>query len=90
MDADSIELAKLAVVSAYGAQQYPLVLRHFRLAVQDSINRSLMYEICAKSLQQLGDSIAYISTLQEGFDLYPLNDYFYATLVSHYNSINEL
>ncbi len=89
MDADSIELAKLAVVSAYGAQQYPLVLRHFRLAVQDSINRSLMYEICAKSLQQLGDSIAYISTLQEGFDLYSLNDYFYATLVSHYNSINE-
>lgn len=89
MDADSIELAKLAVVSAYGAKQYPLVLRHFRLAVQDSINRSLMYEICAKSHQQLGDSIAYVNTLQEGFDLYPLNDYFYATLVSHYNSVNE-
>ena len=89
MDADSIELAKLAVVSAYGAKQYPLVLRHFRLAVQDSINRPLMYEICANSYQQLGDSIAYVNTLQEGFDLYPLNDFFYATLVSHYNSINE-
>ena len=89
IDADSVELAKLAVISAYGAKQYPLVMRHFDMAIQDSINRALMYEICAKSHQELGDSTHYITTLRKGLELYPLNDFFYATLVSHYNSINE-
>ena len=89
LDADSVEIGRLAVIAAYTAKRYDKVLDIVPLATQDTVQRALMLELAAKSSQQLGYELRYLQTLQQGFEQYPLHEYFYTTLLSHYNSVPD-
>ena len=89
LDADSVEIARLTMISAFSAQRYDKVLEYEQLATQDTVQRALLLELTAKSCQQLGYELRYLQTLQQGFEQYPLNEYFYSTLLSHYNNVPD-
>ncbi len=86
LDADSIEIARLAMISAFSAQKYDKVLKFQPLATQDTVQRALLLELAAKSCRQLGSELRYVQMLQQGFEQYPLHEYFYTTLLSYYNN----
>lgn len=89
LDADSVEMARLTVVAAYSMKQYEKVLRYEPITAADTVQRALMMELAAKSSQQLGYELRYMQTLQKGFELYPLNEYFYTSLLACYNGIPD-
>lgn len=89
LDVDSVEMARLAVVAAFSNQQYAKVLRYEPITAVDTTQRALMLELKAKSFQQLGNEQNYLQTLQMGFMHYPLYDYFYTSLLSHYNAVPD-
>lgn len=86
LDADSVEIARLAVMAAFSAQKYNKVLQYQPLATRDTVQRALLLELTSKSCRQLGYELRYVQTLQKGFEEYPLYEYFYTTLLSHYNN----
>lgn len=89
IDADSVEISRLAVLSAYSAQNYPGVVRHLTLALTDTTNHQRLMEAGAKSYELTGDTTRYMETLLQAFDLYPQNEYFYATLINIYSKDND-
>lgn len=86
LDVDSVEIARLTMISAFSAQRYDKVLQYEPIAMQDTVQRALLLELTAKSCQQLGYELRYLQTIQQGFEQYPLHEYFYTTLLSHYNN----
>ena len=89
LDVDSVEMARLAVVAAFSAQQYARVLHYESIAAADTTQRALMLELKAKACQQLGDTQGFLQTIQTGFEQYPLYEYFYTSLLSHYNAVPD-
>ena len=89
LDVDSAEMARLAVVSAFSSERYEDVLKYERMARTDTIQQALMMELAAKSSLKLGYELRYLRTLEEGFERYPLNEYFHTTLLAHYNSVPD-
>ena len=85
LDVDSVEMAQAAVISAYGAAQYQNAVKYLHIAVLDTANRSLMYELGAKSYEQLQQNLDYVSLLKQGLTEYPRTEYFYASLIQYYN-----
>ncbi len=89
LDADSLEMARLAVVAAYGANQPANVLQHVATALRDTTNRQLIYELQAKAYEQLGDSMQYLSTLHKAQQEFPLGQFFYSSLITYYNAHSD-
>lgn len=88
-DTDSVEIAQVAVFSAYGNNNYYGVVKYLHLALLDTANAVTMHEIGVKSYEQLKDSVAYESHLLTAFKAYPTRDYFYGRLVQLYNDRNR-
>ena len=89
LDADSVEIARLAMMAAFSGQKYDKVLQYQPLATRDTVQRAFMLELAAKSCRQLGYELRYVQMLQQGFEQYPLYEYFYTTLLSYYNNEPE-
>ncbi len=85
LDVDSVEIAQAAVISAYGASQYQNAVKYLHIAVLDTANRSLIYELGAKSYEQLQQNLDYVRLLKQGLAEYPRTEYFYASLIQYYN-----
>ena len=90
VDVDSVEIARLSVIAAYGANKPSEALKYVPVALRDtSDSRASIYEIAAKSLLQLGDTAQYVACLHQGLNEYPLNELFYASLITYYNERTE-
>lgn len=87
-DSDSVEISQIAVLSAYGNNDYKGALKYLHTALLDTTNAETMHEIGIKSLEQIKDSVAYEAHLLTAFDSYPKNDYFYGRLLQFYNDKN--
>lgn len=88
-DADSLEVAQLASISAFSAKRYTDALTHISTALLDTANRSFMLELAAKSYQALNRKEAYMETLKQGFAAYPAYDYFYSSLLASYDEAHD-
>lgn len=88
-----IETTRLAafysVLAASQYEDYKAALKHIDLAVQDSANQVNAYQLKAQAQSQLGDTIAWLSTLKECSEKFPSNPYFYQNLIQYYNSNNK-
>lgn len=85
LDVDSVEIAQAAVISAYGASQYTHAVKYLDMALMDTTNRALMYELGAKSYEQMQQNLNYVQVLKQGLAEYPRTEYFYASLIQYYN-----
>lgn len=85
LDADSVQIATLAALSANAAKNYPAVVRYAPLARRDTTKRAALLEIEAKAYAQLGDTARYIAALDSGITSYPRVSFFYSTLIRHCN-----
>ena len=82
---DLVEVSVLATLSAYASNNYPGVMTYLTESLQDSTLRPQLLEIGVKTCAALTDTTRMVQLLEQGFQEYPDVDYFYATLVKHYN-----
>jgi len=83
------EAAYWATYSAYRLGDPVRTLRYRCLAQRDTtrLERTLLYH--AEAWRQLKDDSSYVATLGEGFERYPLSNYFYPRLIDWYNKGNQ-
>ena len=83
------QVAYWATFSGYHRQRADSVLRYSKLALRDTSRQeyTLQY-ICEAYRWQRNDS-GYVSTLHEGFKLFPRHQYFFPRLADYYNQHGE-
>lgn len=74
----------LAVFSAYGAENYTAVKKYLPLCEGDTLHASLRHQIASKTFMATGDTIAALNYLRSGWEVDPMKDYFYLTLIHYY------
>lgn len=79
------EAAYWAVYSAYKMNDPQKVLHHTYLALKDTVHYKMMLQYLAATYRLEGDTTRFVSTLLEGFDRYPLSQYFFSNLIDHYS-----
>ncbi len=79
----------LAMLSAYATANYEAVVRFLPVVLEDTTKRAYLLEIGCKSYQQLERTDDYVALLDRGFQEFPKNDYFYVSLIKHYNDRND-
>lgn len=82
---DIVDVAVLSVLSAYASNYYSGVMDYLSESLKDEKLRPQLLEIGAKTAAAQTDTTRMIQLLEQGFETYPDIDYFYATLVKHYN-----
>lgn len=88
-DDDVTSISSLATLSAYAIKNYSGVLKYVNEALCDSSTRNYLLEIASVSAIELKDTVSMLHYLEEGFDSYVDNDFFFVTLVKYYNSTNQ-
>ena len=83
-DADSIEVALLAVYSAYAATDYPSVVKYLPVALNDSSEFSYLCQIGSHTYMEMKDTLNAVDYLFEGWKANPQSEYFFVTLVDYY------
>ncbi len=83
------DMSVLAVLSAYATEQYDSVIRYLPVALNDTDKRGYLIEIGCKSYQQRQRTDEYLALLHTGFEEFPSNDYFFASLIKYYNDRND-
>ena len=82
---DLVSVSVLAVLSAYGSDNYSGVMSYFSESMKDSEVASQLLEIGSKSCAELGDTAQMVSLLIQGFEEYPSTEFFFMTLTKYYN-----
>ena len=82
---DEVEVSVLSVLSAYGSGNESGVVTYLPESLKDDDLRPQMLEIGVKTYAALADTTQAVQLLEQGFEAYPEVDYFYVTLVKHYN-----
>ena len=83
------EAAYWATYSAYRMDEPVLALRYRDLAVGDTAKRSWTLQYVAESWKALKDDSMYVATLWQGFNDYPLSNYFFPRLMDSYQNQPE-
>ena len=83
-DADSIEVALMAVYSAYAATDYTSVVKYLPVALNDSSDFSYLCQIGSQTYMEMKDTLSAVDYLYEGWKVNPQNNYFFVTLVDYY------
>lgn len=86
---DIIDASVLSTLSAYGSNNYKGVLTYLTEGLKEESLRPQLLEIGAKTAAELGDTIQMVRYLENGFNAYPESEYFFVTLVKHYNDHGE-
>ncbi len=86
---DLVQVATLAVLSAYAAGQYQDAVKYIDTALNDTVTNKYLLEVGAKSYAQLGDTINGLKLLYSGVRNHPDYDYFFLTLVKYHNEHNK-
>ena len=82
---DDVDVAVLSALSAYGSSNYSGVMNYLSESLKDESVRPQLLEIGVKTTGALKDTTRMVQLLEQGFEAYPDVEYFYATLVKHYN-----
>ena len=82
---DEVNVSLLSVLSAYASSNYSGVKTYLSESLKDESLRPQMLEIGTKTYEALKDTAQAVQLLEQGFEAYPEVDYFYVTLVKHYN-----
>lgn len=88
-DAEVRTVSALSVLSAYSQGYYAKAIKHSEAALYESNRREHLLEIVCKCHEQLRDTANFQSKLEEGVAWYPTNKYFYASLITLFNSQNK-
>ncbi len=83
-NSDSLDIARLAVHSAFNASEYKNVMKYLPKVIKDTTNYAAFCHIGSKSLMELGDTLRAIDFLYKGWKADPGREYFYITLVNYY------
>ena len=83
------EAAYWATYSAYRMDEPVLALRYRDLALGDTAKRSWTLQYVAESWKALKDDSMYVATLWQGFNDYPLSNYFFPRLMDSYQNQPE-
>ena len=86
---DLVQVAALAVLSAYAAGQYDNAVKYIDTALNDTVTNKYLLEVGAKSYAQLGDTLKGLSMLYSGVRNHPDYDYYFLTLVKYHNEHNQ-
>ena len=84
---DMTEASVLAVLSAFGSSNYAGVELYLDESLKDDQLRPQLLEIGSKTAVQLSDTTQQVYLLERGFEDYPDVEYFFITLVKHYNDM---
>lgn len=84
VDSNSMMVDFFSVVAAYQANQKQLAVQMAEKIKNVPYRQNELYQILAQTQQELGDSTAYLTTLQEGLKLYPNEPYFSVNLINSY------
>ncbi|MCH5174504.1 MAG: hypothetical protein J1F40_01285 [Prevotellaceae bacterium] len=82
---DVVSVSVLAVLSAYGSDNYSGVMSYLLESLKDEELVPQMLEIGSKSCAELGDTTKMVDLLVRGFEEYPETEYFFMTLTKYYN-----
>ena len=82
---DLVDVSVLSALSAYGSSNYPEVMVYLPESLKDENLRPQLLEIGAKTAVELTDTAQMVQFLEQGFQAYPLVEYFFVTLVKYYN-----
>ena len=82
---DVVDVSVLSVLSAYGSSNYIGVRTYLDESLKDEKLRPQMLEMGSKTAIELKDTIQMERLLEQGFEAYPDVEYFFVTLVKHYN-----
>jgi hypothetical protein len=86
---DLVQVATLAVLSAYAAGQYNNAVKYIDTALNDTVANKFLLEVGAKSYAQLGDTLKGLNLLYSGVRNHPDYDYYFLTLVKFHNEHNQ-
>lgn len=80
------EAAYWAVFCGYKLKDAQKVYHHAYLAQKDTAHTETMLQFLAATYMLDGDTSRYVSTLADGFKRYPVSDFFFPHLISHYSA----
>lgn len=86
---DVTDISVMAVLAAYGSDNYSGVVQHLHNALEDKESAEKILELGYKSYYQLADSVNAVATLQRAYEAYPDNLLFFSELIQQYNSKKE-
>lgn len=82
---DVVDVSVLSLLSAYASSNYSGVTSYLHESLKDENFRPQIFEIGVKTYAALADTTQVVLLLEQGFNAYPEVEYFYVTLVKHYN-----
>lgn len=86
VDSDSVQIARLATVSAFAAGSWEDALHYVAMAETDSSVRCGLMEMEARALGSLARKEEQLAVVGRGHDDYPGHNYFAVSLITHYDS----
>jgi tetratricopeptide (TPR) repeat protein len=82
-------MAYYASLAANSCDDKEAILKYAPIAVKDKENGAVAMQLYSDALKSTGDSVKWISSLQEGIIKFPNNPYFFANLVDYYSVSNQ-
>ena len=86
---DTVQIASIACLSAFAAENYKDVPKYLNQALMDQASEKYIIEIACKSYQQLSDTVNMINMLNRGLDKYPDYDFFFLSAIKYYNDVKD-
>lgn len=83
------QIAYYATLAADRSGNKAAILKYAPLALTDKEGGTIAMQLMADAHKTLGDTAAWLKTLEEGILKFPGNDYFFANLVDYYNATNQ-
>jgi len=71
------------VFCAYNNQDHATVLRNYPLAMTDTLHQPYLLQYVSETYKQQNDTANYLATLEKGYNLKPLQPYFFSALYQH-------
>lgn len=88
-DADSLEIMRMAVYSAYNASQFKNVMKYLPQCMSYDTDYTTLCQIGSRTLMTLSDTIGALSYLDKGWKSDPMQEYFYITLLDYYTGRHD-
>ena len=83
------EAAYWALFCSYKQNDLKSMLEYKSLAEQDSTHHAYVLQYLAEAYRALGDTAKYLSSITEGYDLYPAFPYFFPRITEYYIEHND-
>lgn len=88
-ETDTLDIARLAVYSAFNASSFKNVLKYLPYTMTDTTDFVLLCQIGSKAEMELKDTLKAVKYLYEGWKADPSNEYFYMNLIDYHVNRKE-